>query len=156
MDYKASPHLIRIFDFDVLHMELNTPLYTLVLVLVVMFLMNKLLFRPVLRTLANRSKLLKSLEEAAARSRDQMGQLVRDYEAKLAEVRAEVARVRAESTRATRAEVDAILEQAHGQAQADFQAALGDLRKQVESARGELGTAAQRLAELTTNRILQA
>ena len=41
MDYKASPHLVRIFDFDVLHMELNTPLYILALVLVVMFLLNR-------------------------------------------------------------------------------------------------------------------
>ena len=154
MNYQASPHLIRFFDFDLLHMELNTPLYTLALVLVVMFLMNKLLFRPVLQTLANRAKLMQSLQNAAVGHREQMDRLNQDYESRLAEVRAEVARVRAESGRETQREVNAILEQAHKEAQADFESALADLQQQVEAAKRELSAASQRLAEQTTNRIL--
>jgi F-type H+-transporting ATPase subunit b len=156
MDYTASPHLIRIFDFGVLHMEVNTPLYILVLVVVTMVLMHLLLFRPVLRTMDNRARLLQTLQASTTDARDRIEQLTRDYEAKLAEVRAEVARVRAESGRQTRADVDAVIEQAHQEAQAEYQAALADLRQQVEAAQRELSTASQRLAEQTTNRILQA
>jgi len=156
MDYKASPYLVKIFDFDLLHLELNTALYILVLVLVVMFLLNRLLFQPVLRTLENRSRLIQTLQEAAKAQREEIAKLGRDYEAKLTEARAEVARVRQESHRGTQAEVDAILAQARKEAQADFQAAVADLRQQVELAKRELGSAAQRLAEQTTQRILQA
>jgi F-type H+-transporting ATPase subunit b len=156
MDYKASPHLIEIFDFDILHMELNTALYILVLVLVVMFLLNRLLFQPVLRTLDNRSRLMTSLSEAAQSHRAEIARLNEDYEARLADVRAEVARLRQETSRQTHAEVDGILGQARKEAQADFQAAMDDLRQQVEAAKRELSDASQRLAEQTTNRILQA
>jgi F-type H+-transporting ATPase subunit b len=156
MDYKASPHLIEIFDFDILHMELNTALYILVLVLVVMYFLNRLLFRPVLRTLDNRAKLRESLEEAAKAHRDEIARLTQDYEARLAEVLAEVARVRQESSRQSHGEVDAILSRAREEAQADYQAAMEDLRLQVEAAKRELGDASRRLAEQTTNRILQA
>ena len=156
MDYKASPHLIEIFDFDILHMELNTALYVLVLVLVVMFLLNRLLFRPVLRTLENRARLMQKLQEAAKAHREEIARLGQDYEAKLATVRAEVARVRQESHRETQAEVDAILGQARKEAQVDYQAAMDDLRLQVDVAKRELGAASKRLAERTTQRILQA
>ena len=50
MNFRDSEYLIPIFDFDILNMQLNTPLFILALVLLVMFLMNRLLFQPVLRT----------------------------------------------------------------------------------------------------------
>jgi F-type H+-transporting ATPase subunit b len=156
MDYKASPHLIRIFDLDLLHIELNTALFVLALVLVLMVALNRLLFRPVLRTLDNRVKLVKSLQEAAAGQREQMDVLAKQYEARLAAVRAEVARVRQESSRETVAQVEVILGQARKEAQADLQAALTDLNAQVQAAKQELGEAARRLADQTTQRILQA
>jgi len=156
MDYTKSPYLVRLFDFDVLHMELNTPLYMLVLVLVVMFLLNRWLFRPVLRTLDNRAGLVKSLHSTIDSHREEITRLTQHYETQLAQVRTEVARVRAESNRATQAEVDTILQQARTEAQSDFQAAMDDLHQQVDAAKRELGSAAERLAEQTTNRILQA
>lgn len=156
MNYTQSPHLIRVFDFDVLHMELNTVLYIFVLVLVVMFLLNKLLFRPVLRTLESRARLMTELEQAQQGHREQMERLAEDYEARLADVRAEVARVRQESGRETQGEVTAILERARQEAQSEFQAAMDDLRQQIDQARQELGEASRALAEQTTHRILQA
>jgi F-type H+-transporting ATPase subunit b len=156
MNYKASPHLIEIFDFDILHMELNTALYILVLVLVVMYFLNRLLFRPVLRTLDNRAALRESLDKAAGAHRDEVASLGKDYEARLADVRAEVAQVRQESSRQTQSDVDGILSQARKAAQQDFEAAMGDLHQQVEAAKRELGDASRRLAEQTTNRILRA
>lgn len=171
IDFLCSSHLVEIFNIQQpkcqdgvllnksgvgFHMELNSTLYLVVLAFVLMFLMNKLLFKPVLRTFVNRAKLLGELRESTARRREEMGELTRDYETKLAEVRAEVARVRAEGMRETQKEVGAILEQAHAEAQAAYQAALGDLQAQIDGARQELGSASQRLAEQTTNRILQA
>jgi F-type H+-transporting ATPase subunit b len=156
MNYKDSPHLIEVFDFDILHMELNTPLFIFVLVLVVMFFMNRLLFRPVLRTLDNRARHRKALGEAAAGHRVEIARLTEDYEARLSDVRAEVARLRAEGAHRAQQEVSALLEQARQAAQADLQAALADLGKQREQARRELDDASRRLAEQTTNRILHA
>lgn len=156
MNYQDSPHLVEIFDFDILHMELNTPLYILVLVVVVLFFLQKLLFKPVLRTLDNRAKMAESLRATAEGSQAEIERLAQDYEAKLVGVRDEVARVRQESMRTAQAEVSAILEQARTDAQADFQAAMTELQQEVQQAKTALGDASRRLAEQTTNRILQA
>ena len=56
MNFRDSDHLIPIFDFDILNMQLNTPLFILALVLFVMFFMNKLLFQPVLKALSVRAR----------------------------------------------------------------------------------------------------
>lgn len=156
MNYKDSPHLVEVFDFDVLHMELNTPLYILVLVVVVLFFLNKLLFKPVLRTLDRRAQLADSLLATARGHREAIERLAQDYEAKLANVREEVARVRQEAMREAQAEVSTLLEQARADAQAEFQAAMTELQNEVQQARTSLGDASRRLAEQTTNRILQA
>lgn len=156
MDYKNSQYLIEIFDFDVLHLELNTALYTFVLVLVVMFFMNRLLFRPVLRTLENRARAAQSLQEATAGHREEIARLAEDYDARLSHVRGEVAIIRQESHREIQQAVDAILEQARQASQAEFRSALEELTRQIELARVELGASAQRLAEQAANRILQA
>ncbi len=156
MDYKQSPHLIEVFDFDILHMELNTPLFILALVLVVMFFLHRLLFRPVLRTLDNRAQTMGSLEEAAAKQHEQTRGLVEDYERQLADVRANVAQVRHEGAREAQQQMSVILEQARSEAQQELERAMGELEGEVQQARQELTAAAERLAEQATNRILQA
>lgn len=156
MNYKDSPHLVKVFDFDVLHMELNTFLYMLVLVVVVLFFLHRLLFKPVLRTLEARAQLKESLLAEARGHREEIERLGAEYESRLATVREEVAQVRAEAMREAQAEVSAILEQARAEAQAAFQAAMTELQNEVQQARTALGEASRRLAEQTTNRILQA
>ena len=156
MNYKDSPYLVEVFDFDILHMQLNTPLYIFVLVVVVLFLLNRLLFKPVLRTLDNRAQLAGKLESTVAGSQAEVAKLAQDYEAKLVGVREEVARVRQETMRQAQSEVAGILEKARAEAQAEFQAAMTELRTEVQQAKTALGDASQRLAEKTTNRILQA
>ncbi len=156
MDYTQSSHLVRFFDFGVLHMELNTPLYIFVLVLVVMFFLNKWLFRPVLRTLDNRERTMESLAEAAMNARGEFARLAEDYEDSLAQVRTEVAQVRAEQNRLAQQEVAAILEDSRTQARAEFDAAMGELEGEVAQAKAGLAASSRHLAEQVTNRVVSA
>ena len=87
MNFRDSEYLIPIFDFDILNMQLNTPLFIFALVLLVMFLMNRLLFQPVLRTLESRESFLGGLAEAAAGQREEIQRLSEDYEQNLEKVR---------------------------------------------------------------------
>lgn len=156
MDYKDSPYLIKVFDFDILHMELNTVLFTFVLVMVVMFFLNKWLFQPVLRTLDNRTALMKTLGEAVESHRGDIGRLTEEYEANLAKVREEVARVRQESQRKAQGEVTSIMEEARREAQSDFESSMTELRGEVENARKELGSQTRQLAEQLAGKIMPA
>lgn len=154
--YLDSPHLIPVFDYDILHMELNTYLYLLVLALVVMFFLKRWLFVPIVRTLDARAALRESLDADVARHREEVVQLVAQYEEDFAKVREEVAQVRAESHRETQRAVNEVLQQARAEGQQQFDAAMEQLRGQLEETRAQVSTMAQSLAEQAANRILGA
>ena len=156
MSFRDSEYLIPIFDFDILNMQLNTPLFIFALVLVVMFFMNRLLFQPVLRTLESRKSYLSGLGEGVAAQREEIGRQTADYGQKLEMVRGEVAQVRQEARKETQEAVEGILHSARQEADAELRRALSELEKEVEQARGELQQAAQGLAEKATDRILNA
>lgn len=154
MNFKDSPYLVEIFDYDVLHLQLNTPLFILALVLVVMYFMNRWLFGPVMRNLAAREGLMTRLSEQTAAHRDEVAALMAAYGKHLEQAREEVARVRQEGRRESQQAVTAVLAQARQEAQADLAAALAELSGEVERAAGQLRQDAQRLAESVVNRIL--
>ncbi|MCZ6844030.1 MAG: ATP synthase F0 subunit B [SAR324 cluster bacterium] len=156
MDFRASEFLIPIFDFDILNMQVNTPLFILALLLLVMFSMNKLLFQPVLKTLDARSAYLSGLNEDVAREKGEIQRLVEDYEQKLEQALAQVAQLRQEARKETQEAVDAIIYKARQEADAELRRALSELEQEVEQAKAELGRAAGGLAEQTANRILSA
>ena len=156
MNFRDSDYLIPIFDFDILNMQLNTPLFILALVLVVMFLMNRLLFQPVLRTLESRESYLAGLSEGVAGQRAEIERLAADYEQKLDKVRSEVTQVRQDARKETQDAVEAVLYGARQEADAELRQALSELDKEVEQAKTELQQAAQGLAEKAANQILDA
>ncbi len=152
--YLNSEYLQKVFDFGLLHMEVNTPLFILALVLVVMFALNFLLFRPVLRTLDNRRAQADAQNSAAEGDAAEIARLAEQYEADLARVRSEVAQVRQEGHQAAQAEVSRILSQAREAAQGDFEAAMAELRQQIGEAGAELEAAAAGLAGQISQRLV--
>lgn len=154
MDYQQSPYLIEVFDFQLLHMELNTPLFMLVVVLVVVYFMNRWLFRPVMRTLDNRDGLLADLQQRTESNRGEVRRMSEQYQQDLQRVRAEVSQVRSEAHAEAQREVGEIIGQARQQGREEHAQAMGDMQAQVEQVRAELGEQARTLAEQATNRIL--
>ena len=156
MDYKASEYLITLFDFNIVHMELNTALFVFVLVLLVMFSLNRLLFRPVLRTLDNRKAHTDQLAENALKDRQEIERLIETYTESLERVRGEVAQVRSETRKETQQAVEAILGKARAEAQAELQQALAELEREVSETREALQRSARELADQAAKRILAA
>lgn len=152
--YLKSEYLRKVFDFGLLHMEVNTPLFILVLVLIVMLALNFLLFRPVLRTLDNRKALAETQHGAAEGAASEIARLAGQYEADLVDVRREVAQVRQEGHQSAQAESSRILSQAREAAQGDFEAAMTELRQQTEEARAELEASAAGLAGQISQRLV--
>lgn len=154
MNYKDSEFLVPIFDFDILHMELNTPLFILALVLIVMFFMNLWLFNPVLSTLENRRNFLKKLGETTDKQRDEIGELAENYDKRLAEVKVELSQSRAEAHKESQEAVKEILQQARHKSGEELEQALSTLRGEVEQARKTLGGSARTLAGKAAEMIL--
>jgi len=156
MNYKDSDYLITLFDFNIVHMELNTALFVFVLVLIVMFSLNKLIFRPVLRTLDNRKAHTDQLAENALKDRQEIERLIETYTESLERVRGEVAQVRSETRKETQQAVEAILGKARAEAQAELQQALAELEREVSETREALHRSARELADQAAKRILAA
>ncbi|MBI4081221.1 MAG: ATP synthase F0 subunit B [Candidatus Lambdaproteobacteria bacterium] len=156
MDFRASKYLVEVFNFDVLHMQLNTSLFILGLVLIVMFLMNRWLFKPVLRTMQNRERLVVELHATSEAQRAEIGRLTQTYEEQLRQAREEVARVRQEARREAQQAVEAVLARARREAAAELAAAVAALGADVREARAQLGRSADLLAERVATRLLSA
>ena len=155
MDYTTSEHLIPVFDFGVLHLELNTALFVFALVLIVMFAMNRLLFKPVLRSIDKREALLGELQAQVQARREESEKLDADYHARMAEVREEVNRYRQETRRKAQQEVDAILAEAREVAAKELETALAQLHQEVAQIRGELTAGLEGFAEKITTKVLE-
>lgn len=156
MDYRSSEFYRNIFDYDILFMDINTPLYIFVLVLIVMFFMQKLLFKPVQRTLDARQAHADALHQRTRQHHAEIERLTKDYNDRLDEVRAEVARVRADARRDAERTVAGILERARQQIDADIKSAMADLELQVTQTRAELSQRATSLADEAVTRVLGA
>lgn len=156
MDFKSSPHLIPLFDYDILHMQVNTPVFILVLVLIVMLCLNKLLFQPVLRTLDRRAGVLADLAARAEAQRAEVERLTQQYDADLAKARAEVATVRQLAHLEAGQATEEILKQAYKAAEESMDRAMTELRQDVARAWGELERDSRTLAAAVVDRVLGA
>lgn len=154
MDFRQ--HAFQIFDFQLLHLQLNTPLFILALVLILMVSMHWLLFRPVLRTLDGRQRELERIAGDTEREKGKLAGLLEQYKRDLDRVRGEVERVRQQGHAAAQQAQEQVLEQARQDAARHLQDALAELQEDVKQARGTLGRVATTLAERTTQRMLSA
>ena len=147
---------IPVFDYGTLHLQVNTPLYILGLVLVAMFFLHFWLFRPVLKTLDRRKAMLEKMEEETGANQEEVARLLEDYQANLTKVREEVATVRKEAYKQARLAADAILADAKSKAEADLNNQLKELEADVAQARQVLEASTQQLAQKATDRVLGA
>jgi len=154
MDYRQ--HAFQVFDYQVLHLQLNTPLFVLALILVVMLCVNLLLFRPVLRTLDGRRGELDRLAKVTAAEKAEIAALMERYKRDLDRVRGEVETVRQQAHTASQKTQERVLEQARQDADKELQSALAVLRDEMAQARAQREHAVRQLATQTADRMLSA
>lgn len=154
MDYRASEFYKNIFDFDILFLDANTPIYIFVLVLILMFALNTLLFKPIFRTLDNRKAHAESLRKQIEGHETDITALTASYNERLEEVKADVNRLRQDSRADSQKTIESILDRARREADAEFSAAMEELQTEVQQAKEELAQRAVGLAEGAANRIL--
>ena len=154
MDYRESPYLIEIFDFDLLHLQLNTPLFITLLVLVVLWLLNRLWFAPVLRSLDARGLLLKGWGESAERDTAESEKMLADYERRLSEVKQQLDAMRGEGLRAAEQMAEQVIAKAREAAERELAEARAEVKQQVAEVERALPQQVQWLSEQVSKRLL--
>ena len=77
-------------DYGLLHLQLATPLTVLVFILLMIFLLNKLFFQPVLRTLDQRKENIQGSMKQSERLSKELERMQSDFQHKLDETRKNV------------------------------------------------------------------
>ena len=81
-------------DYGLLHLQLATPFAVLIVLFIMIYALNKLLFQPVLRTLDNRTDAIAKSEQSVIQVSEEVESLKQEFQKKLDAVRMEALHLR--------------------------------------------------------------
>ena len=81
-------------DYGLLHLQLATPFAVMIVLFIMIYALNKLLFQPVLRTLDNRTNAIAKSEQTVIQVSEEVESLKQDFQKKLDAVRLEALHLR--------------------------------------------------------------
>jgi F0F1-type ATP synthase membrane subunit b/b' len=141
-------------DYGLLHIQLATPIITLVIIFVVYRALNALLFQPVLRTLENREQITANSRNKVATLTQEMAQLSAELEAKIHDARAEVSHAMNEAYEEGHQKREERIMIERQKLTDELAKAQQQLQKETAQARVTLQKMTEDLAEQTTARLL--
>ncbi len=129
-------------------------LWVIFFVLLLTAILDRLLFRPLLRTIAQREAAIRSARELAERSANEARAATVEFEQRTSVARAEIYKQMDEMRRAAMAERADILAATRAEAEAGIAAASATLQAEAEEARKRLTADADALGQAAAERIL--
>jgi F-type H+-transporting ATPase subunit b len=123
-------------------------------VLLLTFLLNRLLFKPLLRVMEERQRAVTSARELAERSAHEARRAAAEFDRKTGEARAELYRQMDDMRRTALEERAAIMNRTRAEAESEIAAASAKLQAEAEEARRRLSTDAEVLGAAVAERIL--
>jgi len=141
-------------DYGLLHLQLATPLVVLVIILIMIFTLNKLLFQPVLRTLDNRKQVIDGSESQVVRTTEELDKLRVEIDHKLHEARAQVMHLINEARDSGIHEKEAMIQAELEKVENELEQNRAELQQQVVTAKAELQTVSVEIATATATRLL--
>lgn len=143
---------------EFLNINIYTALFTLLNTLVLFFVLTKLLFKPVMKLIADRQKEIDDLYDSAGRDRQEAQQLRQEYTQKLTDAQQTGERLVKEAVARGQAREEEILRQARSEADAIMAKAEADIarekKKAVNDAKDEIAGLAMDIAGKVVGRSL--
>ena len=81
-------------DYGLLHLQLATPFAVMIVLFIMIYALNKLLFQPVLRTLDNRSDTIAKTQQRVIQVTEEVESLKQEFQQKLDALRTEALHIR--------------------------------------------------------------
>ena len=141
-------------DYGLLHLQLATPLVVLLILLIMIFTLNKLLFQPVLRTLDNRKQVIDNSQSQVARAIEEIEKLRVEIDHKLHEARAQVMHLINEARDVGIHEKEVMIHTELEKLEEELEQNRAELQQQVTAAKAELQTVSVEIATNTATRLL--
>ncbi|HIF68451.1 MAG TPA: hypothetical protein EYG15_05880 [Deltaproteobacteria bacterium] len=141
-------------DYGLLHLQLATPLVVLLILLIMIFTLNKLLFQPVLRTLDNRKQVIDNSQSQVARAIEEIEELRVEIDHKLHEARTQVMHLINEARDVGIHEKEVMIHTELEKLEEELEQNRAELQQQVTAAKAELQTVSVEIATNTAARLL--
>jgi F-type H+-transporting ATPase subunit b len=129
-------------------------LWVIFFVLLLTIVLDRLLFKPVLRVMGEREGAIRSARELAERSAHEARRASAEFEKKTAEARGELYRQMDDMRRAAMNERAEIMSRTRAEAESEITAASAKLAAEADEARRRLGAEADALGAAVAERIL--
>lgn len=129
-------------------------LWVIFFVLLLTVILDRLLFKPILRVIEQREHAIKSARELAERAAAEARTATAEFDRKTGEARGEIYRQMDEMRRAALAERAEIVGRTRAEAEAEVAAAAAKLQAEAEEARRRLSAEADALGAAAAERIL--
>ena len=100
-------------DYGLLHLQLATPLTVLVFILVMIFVLNRLFFQPVLRTLDLRRKKIDESHKQSELLKKEVERMKIDFDQNLKETRKSVMEIHQSERNLATSEIEEIIQKEH-------------------------------------------
>ncbi len=146
--FAASGHGEESPGLSPIDFRMETAVWTLVIFLIVVFVLGKFAFKPIVQALDAREKAVADNIDAAARANDEAKVLLEQYKQKLADSKDEVRQILETARNDAQRSADGIVAKAREAAQMEQQRAVKDIEAATDAA---LQSIAQRSATLATN-----
>jgi F-type H+-transporting ATPase subunit b len=129
-------------------------IWVIFFVLLLTIVLERLLFRPLLRVMEERQRAIRSARELAERSASEARAAAAEFDRKTSEARAELYRQMDDMRRAAMDERAAIMTRTRAEAEAEISAASAKLQADADDARRRLSEEADALGAAIAERIL--
>ena len=122
-------------DYGLLHLQLATPFAVMIVLYIMIYSLNKLLFQPVLRTLDNRSDAITKSQQSVLQVSEEVESLKQEFQQKLDAIRTEALHIRNTSHEESLAERESMILQERQTLQNEIENNIAKLDGEIKSAK---------------------
>ncbi|MGK0289021.1 MAG: F-type H+-transporting ATPase subunit b [bacterium] len=139
---------IEVFNFGILHMELNDAIFVFVVFVILMFALNTLLFKPLVRTLENRETEMEGHRKKEGGVASSISKAEAEYDAKLAEMKTEIDNARKSSRESATSQAKVIIDDVRSTVALIVEQSEKEIDSELNAAKGQVPALAKELSGL--------
>ena len=122
-------------DYGLLHLQLATPFAVMIVLFIMIYALNKLLFQPVLRTLDNRSDAITKSQQSVIQVTEEVESLKQEFQKKLDTVRMEALHIRNTEHEKGLAERESMILEERQTLENELEKNIAELKGEIKSAK---------------------
>ena len=141
-------------DYGMLHFQLATPVAVLIIIFIMIITLNKLFFRPVLRTLDNRKETIDKSHKKMLLANEELEKLEIEFQKKLEDVRFEVLHLRNAGHEKGITKRESMITEKRKELQLELEENINELNDEIEATKNEFSKLNQELSASISKRLL--